>query len=227
MPVRLGDGTKLAPQGFQEVRLGDGSVIWVAEQIIDSMEDGEIAEYGGDSASFSVQTGTVYDGTYGLKADSAGGGNVVISSTAGLDPSAPYTQQGDTFQCHTRTAAEGPIWGLLFGTQSETGVAGISGYEAFLDDSGNENHAIRRWDNGTETILTESAITETASETEWHRVHVDWASDGTITFTYYDSADTQMFQLAATDTTYTSGGVGYRHNGATGEEAYFDHLKYV
>lgn len=58
----------------------------------------------------------------------------------------------------------------------------------------------------------------------WHRVHVDWGSDGQIVCELYDDTDTLLKSISATDTTFTGGKLGFYH-GADVSPSFWDYIE--
>lgn len=212
MPIRKGDGVSLAPKGFQEVRKGDGTVIYSAGgvTVIDDFEDGDIAEYSGDTADFNVQTTTIKKGAYALESS---GLDSSIYSTAGLGA---YPSQGDTFRCYIYPnqagAGVGEIW---FATTDSNNT-----YFAAMNN-GTSNFQIGKRDAGSKTNFASQSYNWNS---EWYEFEIEWLSDGTINATAYDSAGTQVASLSATDATFTGGGIGFLDFSAA---YYWDHYRVI
>ena len=187
-----------------ESELGSGGTV-----IIDDFESGGISNYGGDTSEVSVQTSTVYEGTYALANDT--GSTASITSTSGLNA---YPSQGDTFTW--RTIIDSGFAGGLFAVQSEAGDSSLSGY---LVHAGSDTINIQRNDSGTYTKLNETTGL-TIPTSAWVQFEVTWLSDGSIDVVLYDDAGSEITTLSATDTTYTSGGVGWRTDNANQYQDY-------
>lgn len=179
--------------------------------IIDDFEDGDIAEYTGDTGQFTVQGTTVFEGANALEGTSDGARHRIIS-TAGLNA---YPAQGDTFQCRIRDDTGSLTAGIAWGVQDGNNL-----YRAMVSSQG-DNLQLWLKENGGYNRLVETAVT--VPQDEWLRLEIDWAGDGTMTVTLFDSADTQLAQISATDTTFTSGGIGWIINtGGSGQAAQYD-----
>jgi hypothetical protein len=171
--------------------------------VIDDFEDGDIAEYSGTKTDYSVQTGTVFEGTYALeKTDTT---FESLTSTSGLPR---YPSQGDTFQvkCRTTDITDYASY-MIFGYQDSDNFYRVT---IRRDDSASAVFfEIQKFSGGNFNELSEVSFTGTdLSSNAWHTIEVDWADDGTITATAYDSSDNQVVTTSATDTEYTGGGFG-------------------
>lgn len=184
------DGTDV-----QEVTI-DGSVAWTAVTTIDDFEDGDIAEYGGDTGAFSATTNLAYNGSYGCEQSSSSNYNA-ISDTG------PSLSQGDTITSWHNSA--GDVSSILVFAQSETGISNMSAYEARIKPSANELLLMRR-DSGSGTTLSSASVSLSANT--WYQLEVATATDDTIIVTCYDDTGTQLKQISATDANYISGGIG-------------------
>lgn len=211
MPLRLGDGTGLKAKGFTEIRLGDGTIIWASgPTIVDGFEDNDTSEYSGSTADYSTQSTTVQEGSYALE---SAGNSSSIYSTAGLNA---YPSQGDTFRCWMQPKnASGGVGEWHFGlTDSNNNYAAVMNTGASSFDL-----AVR--DAGNKTNLASASYNWNA---EWYDIEIEWLSDGTINGTVYDSTGTQVASASATDTTYSSGGIGFLDFNAG---YYWDHYRVI
>lgn len=220
MPIRKGDGVSLAPNGIQEVRKGDGTVIYSASTVttVDDFEDGDIAEYSGDTGAMTVQTGTVYSGSYALQLDTDGTFKELVSAT-GLNA---YPQAGDIFEAYHRLGGvnDGPVYN--FGTQAENRndcyQVGMRGND--------DTFVIHEISGGNATSLGSTSVPFSNHANEWLNSVTEWGSDGTITITIYDSTNTEIGNLTVTSTAYTSGGIGWCGNTADASSTlYHDYME--
>lgn len=178
---------------------------------LDGFEDNDISEYGGATGGFTTQSTTVKDGSYALATSSPGGSH--------LSDTGVTTNQGNTYRVWTRFGSSSGSESFLFATQSETSTTDC--YMVMLFQGGGE-YRLYRYD-GSYNNIASSAISPSTGT--WYEHKIDWATDGTITCTLLDSAGSQVVQISATDTTWTSGGIGFR--GDNGPSAYFDTVREV
>jgi len=183
--------------------------------VVDNFEDNGISEYGGDTGKFQTQTGTVFSGAYALRGDADSGtgpGFAGIASTSGLDN---YPAQGDVFECRFRM--EGDAYDNLIHFGSQTAAFVPDGYEARMDFNDYDLQLAKR-DSGFTVLTTDTSPTFNTGE--WYRLEVTWETDGSITAIVEEDDGTQIASVSTTDTTYSSGGVGFflsdNQNGATG-----------
>lgn len=196
--------------------------------LVDSAEDGDIAEYGGDTGGYSTQTSTVYDQSTAIEGTASSGGYNGISSTSGLPA---YPAQGDVLSCrvYLDTAngwADNDRMGVMYGTGAETMPP--DGYRIDLD-AANDDMILAIWNSNGFTSLATANIDVSALTDAWIKLEVDWQSDGTMVFTVYDSSGSSVNSVSATDTTYSSGGVGYivdESGSDSTPSVYFDYYVY-
>lgn len=228
MPIRRGDGTGLTPNGYQEVRLGDGSVLWSggpAETIVDSWEDQDYAEYdlesSGTTADFGFNTTNTKHG--GVAAELSGNTSYPkILSTSGLDN---YPAPGDHFEIWKynsigTTSASNCQFGMYFG-----GV-----------DLSNLYYTRQRVDDSTMQLMVKSGGTDSGVDTAttsldagWYRWDIEWddgstfgGADGDFSITCEDEAGATMFTLAGNDTTFGQGAFGIWGGIENGEHILWD-----
>lgn len=179
--------------------------------LITSFEDAAVLDnYSGDTADYGIGTvGTPPDGSSNLVT----GAN--FSSIYSLSGLGAYPSQGQTFEFYIRDenqnyAQNGSVAAHRFAMQDTNPEANC--YEIGCNADKEAKYKIKVYDeSGTNATLAASAADETALPYgSWYRVEVQWADDGTITATVFDETDTQIVQISATDTTYTSGGIGHR-----------------
>lgn len=173
---------------------------------IDDFEDGDIAEYSDETGSYAVTTTSPLNGSYRLEGTTpTGGGGVTIRSTSGLNY---YPAQGDTFRYNFQFSQTDQLQAILFGaTSGDTGLNGTYRVDATIDSSKWTLHHMSTSGTNTELASDTSVSYSTGVAYEGE---VKWASDGTITCTLFDDTGAQKSQISATDTTLTSGGVGWR-----------------
>jgi hypothetical protein len=168
--------------------------------------------YGGDLSNFERQTTTVSEGSYALESQATDAQSIAQTDRT---ISAPVTFEFDFYRQGTSDNFE---WVLYF-AQNNSSHGANSGYIIWPYRSNNVLR-ISRLDNGILNGLNDTTITYPANE--WGSVEVDHDSNGNITATAYDAGDTQLGQVSTQDTTYSSGGTGYR-SGPT--VAYHDNFR--
>lgn len=181
---------------------GESASVTLESQTIDGFEDDDLDEYDGHTGSYTTQSSVVHDGGFAAEG-TAGGDATVIHSTSGL---ADYPEQGDTFSAWMRSEAfegGGDHVATLFGVQDSDNY-----YRAII--TGNE-YLLQVRDGGS--LSTIDSVSASPSAGSWYRVEVDWQADGTIVATFYDDAGTEVANLSGTDSTFTSGGIGFDTHG--------------
>lgn len=191
----------------------DASVSY-SGNLIDDFEDGDISEYEGDTSGFNVQQAVAKDGSYALEGTNVTSGHL-ISSTSGLSS---YPSQGSNFSGHIRfTNVSAGTGFILFGTQNETSTPG--GYEVRFKPFTDEVELTVRDGNGGTTTLDSTALTH--KNNVWYKTEVQWGSDGSIDVTIYNESGSQITTLSGADTSYSSGGIGFRHDHSSASESTF------
>jgi hypothetical protein len=193
--------------------------------VVDNFEDNDISEYGGDTGNFAAKAeGNVsvsaQNGTTVLEGDSPDGSFYGISSTSGLNA---YPSQGDTFRCWVYLPNDSGVrTRIYYGTQSETNLP--NRYMPSLDDDVDEFQLQLQDDSGFSIIASTS---HTFSLGAWYEVEVDWGSSDTHTVRLLDDTGTELEKISTTDTTYTSGGIGFQHNPLSNSSstAFFDYYR--
>lgn len=161
--------------------------------------------YGGDTGSFSIQTGTVSEGAYALYAND---NNAAIARSA----KEPWERTNirmtfDIYHQSGSSAGGGPTV-----VTSVTGISSLDGY-VFYFDGDNNYTAIRRYDSGILTELdTDDSTTVPADQ--WVTGQVEFLSDYTITF------DIAGVSLSTKDSTFSNVILGF----CTLEHIYVDNI---
>lgn len=205
----------------------------VPDSVVDNFEDADADPagvyetgdtltdyYGGDTGDWERQTSTVQSGGHAL--GSIGTTNVsVISSTTGLNE---YPSQGDSFACYTQATGNNnqESNGIFYGTPQEAGSGSISGYFAQVRYGSDSFHLFLA-SSGSFTEL--DASTATLSVDTWYDIQVSWGTDGSHAVDIVDSGSV-VASLSTTDSTYTSGGIGFRQDFNTSNSvSYFDEYR--
>lgn len=209
MPVNI-DGTDVSEvtidgEVVQEITM-DGDVVYSAGPsytLIDSYEDGDISEYGGDTGEYVVTQDSTQavDGDFFLEATSTAFD--LITSESGLPA---YPQQGDEWRVWARVDDGG-------------GSNSYAGHYFATGNSDNYWARIRPDTNEFDLDLSSSG-TFTNSVTinlgEWYEIRLQWDDgntfggvQGDVRATLYDASGTQLSEHFENDTEFTSGGVGW------------------
>jgi len=164
---------------------------------IDGFEDGDIAEYEGETSYYSISTSTVKDGSNSLRADHSGG-NRAIGSFTGL---ANYPQAGDSFEGYVYLVNSDDFVSIIFGNDQVND-------DGYLLNIENNELDLNLFDNGTYVGRLFRDDSYSGAEGEWLRYTVDWGSGGSITCELYDSAGNLLASGSTNDSTHSSGGFG-------------------
>lgn len=185
---------------------------------IDSFEDGDISEYGGDTADYAVNTGAASDGTQSLEGSTP---NTGIASTTGLPT---YPAQGDNFLCDYGDADNANnVARFIWAAQAESGNP--DGYYIENDPAGGSSGTkLYKVDGGTHTELASDPNTADPRGSIDDHFDITWESDGSITGENYDGG-TLIATVNATDTTFTSGGIGFYWDNQNRNRMRWDHVR--
>lgn len=186
---------------------GSGTSTFV---VYDDFEDDDIAEYSGDSSLFNVGTGFAYQGTYGLDAV----GNVNSQTSDGIYRTSAVVSQGETIRYFQYISSAGTLDEVctLFGVQSpgsnNNNYAVCLEQVAGIDRMSIAENVQSSDSSGTAVIL---ASTTVAYSPGWYEVEIKWGTNNTILATLYNSADAFVASTSVTDSSYTTGGIGFAY----------------
>lgn len=177
----------------------------VPTPVIDDFErSSPLNEYGGADNLYSVETSTVYHREQALTNASGSYGTAV--STSGLDR---YPERGDEETVYFNNAADDNFMGFEFFTQAEEDEP--DGYTAGISGQG----AWRLWvrENGSLSQIASQDLSTSDQIDGWYRVEVRTDSTTVYADLYDDANDTLLASISADDTTFSSGGIGFRSAG--------------
>jgi hypothetical protein len=214
-------GATIDGQDVQEITV-DGQTVFIAQQIVDDFEDGDLSEYGFADSQFEVTQARAFDGSFSIRDDHTEATSLVYAvSTSGLEN---YPAAGDTieYRHYIESSSAGTAFAeFIFAAQSET--SSPNGYYVKLNESFMSLAKNR--------LTTLDSVNTATPLDQWLRVEIDWDVGGTINVSIENSAGTQVASLSATDSTYASGGIGFgaNYSGAGGgsglnEEIYWDEV---
>jgi hypothetical protein len=194
----------------------------VDTNMIDSFEDGDIGEYSGATGEFEPQdwSGTFQgaaDGDYVLSRSSDNSSFQTITSTSGLES---YPQRGDSFQVWFYVADAGyDELFFPFVTQTSPSSSLPDGYAIEVNPY-QDRFGIYK--DGS-ALITASA---SYSSDNWYYANVtfDDAGDGEIVAVLYTSGGAEKERISATDTTYDTGGIGWRRYARASAAQDYAHL---
>lgn len=202
---------------FDALKFQHNSAVWELHDSLSVIPDSELFEhndltgnYGGDTASYSIQTGTVNEGSYALFGDGGGAAASIVRSTED-----PWDRYGIrvTWDQYNPSSVSGN-GGVQVAT-SVTGHSSLDGYQ-FYSDSKNNNRNLRRVDDGSTTKLDSDLSTAVTGDT-WLSAQVDFLSDGTIEFSI------DGVTLSAVDETYQSVLLGF----TSFRDVYIDNVQFA
>lgn len=190
-------------------------------QYVETFEDGDIAEYGGDTGYFSVNSIFDPEGTYGLEGHIDGAGN-----TRRIQAGEKSVSDGNTYKVDIQTGGDSRHYQyIMFGAPDDTT---FTGYLLSVEPA-NSKIAIFRLDSGSATLLNRNNSVSISASTQY-TIRFVWGSSGSLTFELYDSSGNKIGSTSATDSNYSSGGIGFRSFGDTGagaSDAYWDAVRSV
>jgi hypothetical protein len=186
----------------------DGDPPTVTE--IDVTADASMAAYAGDTGSFAVTSSGLI----------AGGGSLESSSAGAVWRTDVETAVGTTYETRVRQGAGTYAQVLCFVDDASRGKADVSGYGVEVDFGPSEELSVVRYDDGSAWTLASTPCEPRPGQ--WNRISVAVDCDGVITAAAVDADGTEFATVSATDTTYTSGRLGF---GADNAAVGFDDLR--
>ncbi len=188
--------------GYGTVSDGSATTTFIA---MDTFEDGNISEYAGPTSEFSVVGSSAYERTYRLEASDQANSKTEFG---GIYNNSATVSQGQTLRfmqyINTATGSSDETC-TLFATQGLTANYAVC-LELFgVDRMSIARNVLFRDQSGTSTVLASTTVTYT---TGWYEVEVDWGTNNSIYASLYKD-DTLIATTSASDSTYTTGGVGF------------------
>ena len=214
-------GATIDGQDVQEITVDGQTVFSPGPKVIDDFEATLYEDqnqtlsdyYGVDTSSFSRSTSSAESGTFGVEASGAG---VEIHSTS--LPNTPVTQ-GQTIQFFHNQGNANDNNAFYFGVQSVS--RDPDSYQLRIIH-GNNLIRINVLSGGSKTEIA-SMTDGGLSSNEWFRFTIDWATDGKISVTMFDLSGNQLDSMSGSDTSYTSGGIGFKSGEFRGHQ-YWDEV---
>ena len=187
-PIRKGDGTPLEIPGVSEVRSGDGRVFFDAIPDSEDFEHNDLTgNYGGDTDSFAIQSENVDEGSFALE--------IQATDFAWITRSTEQAWDRDGLRISWRqNSSDTQTGGGLAVATSVTGADDVDGYAFLFNPSGGTTRRLRRYDNGSDTSLDDSAASATSGA--WVDCSVEFDGESIV---YQSDGET----LTANDNTYT------------------------
>jgi hypothetical protein len=185
-------------------------------KFFDDFEDNNITEYSGNTSLFANSASFNYERTYGLAASA---GNTGAQNTSGIGQVSAGVGRDTTFRFYQyvdSTQSDEPCF--LFAIQSP--ITAHQNYAVCLEPFGadkvriSKNASYNGRNNGDGA--TELATTSVTFSTGWYETSVDWLSNDQINVTVYDANGDVFATSSATDSSYTSGGIGFTFWGQHG-----------
>lgn len=201
---------------------GSGTAAYVelteagTRDVVDDFESFDGSNYQGNLSQFSQDNTHVKHGSWALQGTTSGNSHQIIS-TSGL---AAYPSAGDSFQYWVYTG-EANFAFMQFGVQDAD-----SHYAAIIGAAGSQV-ILRKTDNGATTDLDSQTAADIQPNT-WLQVRVDWGASGDINVSVLNESGGAVTSVNATDSTFTSGGVGFQVNTPgteSGVSAWFDYVR--
>lgn len=177
----------------------DSNVVLTGPGSVDGFEDGDIAEYGGETGAFSVTQQSAMTGVFGLEGVSSSGSKAIARTDTTLS-------EGNLYRVLFKPRVSDDNSGIIFFAQDASTEPG--GYFVRASARNNEFELYRQSTSGGFTLLNSTAATISA-DSQYEIQFKKTAADA-ITVSVVDSSGSQLAKLTATDSTFNSGGIGYR-----------------
>ena len=187
----------------------------------EDFESNSLAAYSGDSTLFTTGTTFFHNGAYGLYASA---GNQGQKTTNGLYRTSSLVSTGETiryYQYVDATQQDEPC--TLFGVQSSA-----HNYAVCLEEYPTSHVSLAKNVTANDTSGTVLATTSASYSTGWYQVVIDWLSSAThITVNIYDSTGALFATATSSDSTYSSGGMGFSFWGQHGAWDFYSARSYA
>lgn len=185
-------------------------------KLIDGFEDQDLSEYFGATDRASISSNRVLDGSYSLAKSTGGLGGYLINSTSELNY---YPEAGDTVYVHFYAGDSSDTVYFDFGYQDSSNL-----YRAIMR-SDRYGPTVLKIENGSGTNITPIGNSSMPTN-QWVEMRIDWSTDGTIRFRVTDGSGTVVYDETGTDTSFTSGGIGFGHDNSSSRATtiYFDRV---
>lgn len=177
----------------------------------DPFEDNDVAEYSENTGYFHTSQVSAKSGSYGLEVSDQ------ASTTEWYRIVTPsnFSADNDNLIYKGRTGTDGEANKaapqVVFGYQDWNNHYTLAAYP------GADTIYLRKVEGGTTTDLDSYAYTLGAEE--WYKFKIFWQDNNTITVDVWDNTSAHICQLSGTDSTFTSGKVGFA---AGGYDPYWD-----
>jgi len=194
----------------------DGDVVFSSGpdflSIVDDFEDGNLNEYVGATSGFTVQSNEeVFNGSNALKRFDSTGTNRIVSQS-GL---ANYPQQGQEFgwfvYVPSASLSSNVVSQISWGQQSTDGT-GTDGYITQIRPA-QSKYVLGRGGSSLGNQTNNTNVTWSNFADRWLEERITWDTDGSMTAEIYDgekdNGASLIASLSFSDTTHSSGGIGF------------------
>lgn len=189
--------------------------------VLDDFEDGDIAEYSGNTSDgWEANKTEVYEGSWALRV--AAGESAITRTDVTIAPG--ETPFGAWLWPDVASGSTYSTAGFAFAVQSATGISNLDAYSVVVDMSYEDLKIFRHDDGAVDPTLIGYEQLTTQYSNQWLRAEVStWDSSGNITAKIYDSNGTLLQTVNASDSTWGSGGIGWVVVSDTGYYSYADY----
>jgi fibronectin-binding autotransporter adhesin len=171
----------------------------------DDFEDDNISEYSGDTGYFDAVADTGAEGSYILQAAAGYESN---QTPDGIYRTGTTFGQGSIvrwMQYVTASQDDEPC--TLFGVQ--TPGSNNQNYGVCFDQYPTDKLIVSKNVSSNDASGTWLASTTVSWASDWYTTEVDWRTDNTIYVSVYDSTGTLFATTSVSDSTHTTGGMGF------------------
>lgn len=199
----------------------DGEAVF---DFFDDFEDDDISEYSGNTTLFNTGETFNYTGVYGLDAfgdedQKTTGGIYRTGSLSSRDTTIRYFQYIDV----SAGSEDAPcaLFGVQASGQNYAVCLNLFGTDkVFISEDVISNEA-----ESSGTVLASTTVS--FDDSGWYQVEVDWLDSGSITATVYHPNGSVFASVNHTDSTYSSGGVGFTYWGQHGGWDFYSVRQYT
>nr|WP_233340532.1 S8 family serine peptidase [Haloprofundus sp. MHR1] len=133
-----------------------------------------------------------------------------------------YPEPGNTISLRINATGGADTVNFLYGAQS-----GSDSWYFVKMHFPNNNVFLYKEKSGSTTLLSSATTGFTLSEDIWYNLEIEWRADGEHIIRMTDGSGTHILEFAATDSTYTDGGVGFSAYLASGGSVKYDQVKAI
>ena len=171
----------------------------------DDFEDNSLSEYGGDTSYFVPNTSFAFQRSYGLSASAS---HLSDQTPDGIYQTGTTFSRGSTIEFYQKiTSGQDDEPCTLFGVQSPG--SNNQNYALCLDQYPSDRIVLAKNVSSNDSSGTTLASTSVSFTSQWYKVRIDWLTSTVMNATVYNANGTVFATTSASDSSYSSGGMGF------------------